>query len=151
MMCNSTRQAGSPTQHDSHIYIQVGCEHVGYLVRTSSHLSLAVDLVAEEPNAWKSATEKTHSYHTGKEEFVNRTPRVHQSTKRIYTHLVWTRKKTYKCQITQYLYMWNIITYTLVRIIVVSTSDRAWMSWLFDMRLFMILTSRMERWGGTGA
>jgi hypothetical protein len=37
-------------------------------------------------NAWKSATEKTHSYHMGKEEFVDRTSRVYQSTERIYTY-----------------------------------------------------------------
>jgi hypothetical protein len=50
-VCNPTRQAGTPTQHGSHIYTQVGCRYDGYLLRPSLHLSLAVDLVAEEPNA----------------------------------------------------------------------------------------------------
>jgi hypothetical protein len=69
--------------------------------------------------------EKTHSYHTGKEEFVDRTPQVHQSTERIYTYPILTRTQTCKCQITQYLYMPNIITHTLVRATVVDTSGRA--------------------------
>jgi hypothetical protein len=41
---------GSPTQHSSHIYTQVGCGHDGYLLCLSPHLSLAVDLMAEELN-----------------------------------------------------------------------------------------------------
>jgi hypothetical protein len=48
---NPTRQASSPTQHGSHIYMQVGYGYIGYLLHPSPHLSLAVDLVAEEPNA----------------------------------------------------------------------------------------------------
>jgi hypothetical protein len=51
MVCNPIRHAASPTQHGSHIYMQVGCGHDGYLLRPSPHLSLAVDLVAEEPTA----------------------------------------------------------------------------------------------------
>jgi hypothetical protein len=51
-------------------------------------------------------------------------------------------KQTCKCKITQYSYMWNIITHTLVRAIVVSTSGCAWMSWLLDVNPFMVLTSR---------
>jgi hypothetical protein len=50
-----------------HICMQVGCGHDGYLLRPSPHLSLVVDLVAEEPNVWKIVTEKTHSYQTRKE------------------------------------------------------------------------------------
>jgi hypothetical protein len=38
MVCNPTQQAGLPTQHDSHIYTQVGCGHVGYLLYPSPHL-----------------------------------------------------------------------------------------------------------------
>jgi hypothetical protein len=49
MVCNPTLEVGSPTQHGSHICTQVGCGHDGYLLH-SPHLSLAVDLVAEEPN-----------------------------------------------------------------------------------------------------
>jgi hypothetical protein len=49
-MCNPTLEADSPIQHGSHIYMQVGCGHDGYLLRPSPHLSLVVDLVAEEPN-----------------------------------------------------------------------------------------------------
>jgi hypothetical protein len=142
MVCNPTRQAGSPTQHGSHIYTQVGCGHNEYLFHPSPHLLLVVDLVTGEPNTWKNAMEKTHSYHTGKEEFMDRMSRVHQSTERIYTDPAWTRKETCKCQITQYLYMWNIITHTLVRVVVVSMSDRAQMSWLLDVSFFMMVTSR---------
>jgi hypothetical protein len=54
-----------------------------------------------------------------------RTPRVHQSTKRIYTYPTWIRKETCKCQITQYSYMQSIITHTLIRAIVVSMSGHA--------------------------
>jgi hypothetical protein len=142
MVCNPTRQTGSPTQHSSHIYTQVGYGHDRYLLHPSPHLSLAVDLVAEESNAWKSATEKTHSYHTKKEEFVDRMSQVHQFTERIYTYPAWTRKQTCKCQIPQYSYMQNIITHTLVRATVISMSGRAQMPWLFDMSLFMVVTSR---------
>jgi hypothetical protein len=98
--------------------------------------------VAEEPNAWKSSMEKTHSYHTEKEEFVDRTSGVHQSTEWIYIYPAWTRKWTCKCQITQYSYMRNIITHTLVRATAVSTSRRARMSWLLDVGLFMVVTSQ---------
>jgi hypothetical protein len=140
MVCNPTRQVGLPTQHGSHIYTQMGCGYTRYLLRPSPHLSLAVNLMAEEPNTWKSATEKTHSYHTGKEEFVDQKSWVHQSTERIYTRPTWTRKGTCKYQITQYSYMWNIITHTLVRATVVSTSDRARMSWLFNVSFFMVVT-----------
>jgi hypothetical protein len=86
MVCNSTRQAGSLTQYGSHIYTQVGCGHDEYFIHPSPDLSLAVDLVAEEPNGCKSTMEKTHSYHTRKEEFMDRTSRVHQSTERMYTY-----------------------------------------------------------------
>jgi hypothetical protein len=51
MVCNPTRQVGTLTRHGNHIYTQVGCGHDEYLLRSSPHLSLAVDLVAEEPNA----------------------------------------------------------------------------------------------------
>jgi hypothetical protein len=51
IVCNPTRQVGSPTQDGSHIYTQVDCEHDGYLLRPSPRLSLVVDLVTEEPNA----------------------------------------------------------------------------------------------------
>jgi hypothetical protein len=145
MVCNPTRQLGSPTQYGSHIYTQVGCGHDGQLLHPSSHLSLTVDLVAEEPNAWKSVTEKTHSYHTGIKGCLYRTPLVHQSTERIYTYPAWTRKETFKCQITQYSYMQNIITHTLVRATVVSTSGHAQVSWLFDARLFIVLTSQNRK------
>jgi hypothetical protein len=93
MVCNSTRQAGSPTQHDSHIYTQVGYDHDGHLLRPSPHMSLVVDLVAEEPNAWKCGTEKTHSCHTGIKWCLYRMPRVHQSTERIYAYPAWTKRK----------------------------------------------------------
>jgi hypothetical protein len=49
MVCNTIQHAGSLTQDGSHIYTQVGCGHDGYLLRHSPHLSLTVDLVAEEP------------------------------------------------------------------------------------------------------
>jgi hypothetical protein len=49
-VCNPTLETDSPTQHGSHICTQVGCGHDGYLLRPSPHLSLVVDLVAEEPN-----------------------------------------------------------------------------------------------------
>jgi hypothetical protein len=65
---------------------------------------------------------------TGKEEFVDRSTRVHQSTERIYNYPTPTKKKTYKCQITQYSCMRNFITHTLVGVTVVSTSGRTWMS-----------------------
>jgi hypothetical protein len=42
---------GHITQHGSHIYTQVGCGHDRYLFHPSPHLSMAVDLVAEEPTA----------------------------------------------------------------------------------------------------
>jgi hypothetical protein len=51
MVCNPIRQVGTPIRHGNHIYTHVGCRHDGYLLRRSPHLSLAVDLVAEEPNA----------------------------------------------------------------------------------------------------
>jgi hypothetical protein len=51
MVCNPTRQSGSPTQHGSHIYMQVGYRHDRYLLHPSPHLSLVVDLVMGEPNA----------------------------------------------------------------------------------------------------
>jgi hypothetical protein len=70
------------------------------------------------------------------------TPRIYQSTERTYTYLAWTRKETCKCQTTQYSYMQNIITNTLVRATVVSMSDRARMPWLLDVSLFTMLTSR---------
>jgi hypothetical protein len=72
--------------------------------------------------------EKTHSYHTKKEEFVNRMPQVHQSTERIYTYHARTRKQTCKYQIIQYSYMRNIITHALVRTTIVGIKDRAQMS-----------------------
>jgi hypothetical protein len=146
MVCNPTRQAGPPTQHGSLIYMQVGCGHNGYLLCPSPHLSLVVDFV-EEPNAWKSAIEKTHSNHMGKKEFVDRMSRVHQSTERIYTYQAWTRKETCKCQITQYSYVRNIITDTLVRATVVSMRGHAQMSWLFDMSIFLVLTSQNGKMG----
>jgi hypothetical protein len=127
-VCNPTRQAGSPTQHGSHIYTQVGCGDDEHLLHPSPHLSLAVDLVVEEPNTLKSGVEKTHSYHTGIKGCFYQTPRVNQSTEKIYTYSSWTRKETCKCQIIQYSYMQNIITQTLIRATVVSTSDRAWVS-----------------------
>jgi hypothetical protein len=52
--------------------MEVGCVRDGLLLHPFPHPSLAMDLVAEEPNAWKSATDKTHSYHMGKEEFVEK-------------------------------------------------------------------------------
>jgi hypothetical protein len=144
-VCNPTRQAGSPTKHSCHIYMQTSCGHGRYLLRPSPHLSLVVDLVAEEPNARKTATEKTHSYHTGKEEFMDPMPRFHQSAERIYTYFAWTRKGTCKCQIKQYSYMQSIINHTLVRATIVSTSDCARMSWLLDVSLFMMVTSRNRK------
>jgi hypothetical protein len=99
-VCNPTRHAGSPSQHGSHSYMQVGCGHDGHLLRPSLHLSLVVDLVVEEPNAWKSEIEKTHSYHTGIKWCLYQTPRVHQSTERIYTYPALTKKENCKCQIT---------------------------------------------------
>jgi hypothetical protein len=50
MVCNPTLKADSPTQHGSHICTQVGCGYDVYLLRPSPHLSLVVDLMAEEPN-----------------------------------------------------------------------------------------------------
>jgi hypothetical protein len=145
MVCNPTRQAGSQTQHGSHIYTQVGCGHDRHLLRLSPHMSLMVDLVAEEPNTWKKGTEKTHSYHTEIKGRLYRTLQVYQSAERIYTYPAWTRKETCKCQITQYSYMQNIITHTLVRATVVSTSGRARVSWLFDVSIFMVLTSQNQK------
>jgi hypothetical protein len=92
-VCNPTLNVNSPTQHGSHICTQVGWVHDGYLLCPSTHLSLVIDLMAEEPNIWKTVTEKTHSYHTGKEEFIDRPTRVHQSTERIYNCPAPTRKK----------------------------------------------------------
>jgi hypothetical protein len=74
----------SPTQHG---------RHNEYMLRPSPHLSSVVDLVVEEPNVSETVTEKTHSYHTGKEEFVDRPTRIHQSTERIYNCTAPTRKK----------------------------------------------------------
>jgi hypothetical protein len=37
--------------------------------------------------------EKTHSYHTRKEEFMDQTSRVHQSSERIYTYPAFVRRK----------------------------------------------------------
>jgi hypothetical protein len=129
------------TQHGSHIYTQVGCRHERYLLRPS-HLLLVVNLVAEESNVWKTVTEKTNFYHTGKEEFVDRPTQIHQSTERIYNCTAPTRKKTCKYQITQYSYMRNFITHIFVGATVVSTSGRAWISWLLHVRFFMVPTSR---------
>jgi hypothetical protein len=50
MMCNPTLQAGLPTLKGNHIYTQVGCRCDVLLLHLSPHLSLAMDLVAEEPN-----------------------------------------------------------------------------------------------------
>jgi hypothetical protein len=86
--------------------------------------------------------EKTHSYHTKKEEFVDQKSRVHQFIERIYTYPAWTRRQTCKFQITQCSYMWIIVTHTFVRATVVSMSGRARMSWLFDVSLFMMITSQ---------
>jgi hypothetical protein len=83
MVCNPTQEVGSPTPNGNHIYTEVGYGCDGLLLRPFPHLSLDVDLVAGEPNAWKSATDKTHSYHAGKEEFVDQTPWVHWSTEKI--------------------------------------------------------------------
>jgi hypothetical protein len=115
-------------------YMHVGYGHDVYLLRLSTHLSLTVYLVVEEPNAWKSTTEGTYSYHSGKEKFVDQMSRVHQSTERIYTYPAFVRKEI--CN------MWNIITHTLVRVTVVSTSGHTRMSWLFDVRLFMVVSSQ---------
>jgi hypothetical protein len=49
MVCNPTQQVGSPTQHGSHIYTQMGCGHNEYLFHPSPHLLLAVDLVTRNP------------------------------------------------------------------------------------------------------
>jgi hypothetical protein len=56
--------------------------------------------------------------------------------------LLGQEKQTCKYQITQYSYMWNTITHTLVRVTVVSMSGHAWMSWLLDVSLFAVLTSQ---------
>jgi hypothetical protein len=93
MVCNPTLEADLSTQHGSHICTQVGYRNDGYLLHPSPHLSLVVDLMAEEPNVWKTVTEKTHSYHTGKDEFVDRPTRVHQSIERIYNCPAPIRKK----------------------------------------------------------
>jgi hypothetical protein len=53
MVCNPIRQVGAPTQHGSYIYMQVGCEYDGYLLHPSLHLSLAMDLVTEDPHRLK--------------------------------------------------------------------------------------------------
>jgi hypothetical protein len=137
MVCNPTREEGSPTPNGNHIYMQVGCRCDRLLLRPFPHLSLVV----EEPNAWKSVTDKTHSYHTGKEELMDQTPQVHRSTQRICNYLAFLREEPCMCQIKQHSYMWNI-THTLVRATVVSTSGRAWMYWLFDVSLFMVVTFR---------
>jgi hypothetical protein len=113
MVYNPTQQADSLTQHDSHIYTQVGCGHDGYLLHPSSHLSLAMDLMAEELNTWKIATEKTHSYHTGKEEFVDPPPRVYQSTERIYIYHAWTRKKLVSVKLKN-IHTCKVLLFTLL-------------------------------------
>jgi hypothetical protein len=69
---------------------------------------------------------------------------LHLSTEKIYTYPAWTRKQTCKFQITQYSYMWIIVTHTFVRATIVSTSNHARISWLFDVTLFMMITS----WNG---
>jgi hypothetical protein len=51
MVCDPTRQTGSPTQYGSHIYMQVIYGHDRYLLRPSPHLSLTMDLLAEELNS----------------------------------------------------------------------------------------------------
>jgi hypothetical protein len=51
MVCNQIREVGSPTPNSNHIYTQVGCGHDGLFLCPFPHRSLAVDLVAEEPNA----------------------------------------------------------------------------------------------------
>jgi hypothetical protein len=107
--------------------MEVGCVRDGLLLHPFPHPSLAMDLVAEEPNAWKSAIDKTHSYHMGKEEFVEQTPRVHRSIERICTYSAFVREETCNCQIEQHSYMQNI-THTLVMATLVSTSSHAWMS-----------------------
>jgi hypothetical protein len=50
-VCNPTWEVGSPTPNSKHIYMQMGDERDGLLFRPFPHLSLVVDLVAEEPNA----------------------------------------------------------------------------------------------------
>jgi hypothetical protein len=139
-VCNPTLEAGSPTPNGNHICTGVGGGLDGLLLRPLTHLSLGGggDSVVEEPTAWKIAMDKTHSFHMGKEEFLNQTPRVHRSTERICTYPAFVRVKTCKCQIKQYSYM-RTITHTFVRETIVSTSDRAWMSWLFDVGLFIVV------------
>jgi hypothetical protein len=140
-VCNPTPEAGSPTPNGNHICTEVGCGRDGLLLRPFPHLSLEGGSVAEEPNAWKSTMDKTHSYRRGKEEFVDQTPRVHRSTERICTYPAFVRVETCKCQIKQYSYMWTI-THTFVRATIVSMSGHAWMSWLFDVSLFIVVTSQ---------
>jgi hypothetical protein len=52
-------------------------------------------------------------------------PRVHQPTERIYTYPALIVKEACKCLINQYSYLQSIISHTLVRATVVSTSGRA--------------------------
>jgi hypothetical protein len=151
-VCNPTLEAGSPTPNGNHICTKVGCGHGSLLLRPFPHLLLEGDSVGEEPNVWKSATDKTHFYHTGKEEFMDQTSRVHWSTKRICTYPAFVRVETCKCQIEQYSYM-QTITYTFVGATIVSMSGCASMSWLLDVSLFIMVTYRngkMRRKQSTG-
>jgi hypothetical protein len=66
MVCNPIPEVGSPTSNGNYVYMEVGCRRDGLLLHPFPHLALAVDLVAAKPNASKSATDKIHSYHTGK-------------------------------------------------------------------------------------
>jgi hypothetical protein len=96
-VCNSTLEASSLTLNGNHIYMEVGCGRDELLLQPFPHLSLEGDSVGEEPNAWKSAIDKTHYYHMGKEEFVDQMPQVHWSTERICTYVTETPQKWGVC------------------------------------------------------
>jgi hypothetical protein len=51
MVCNPTREAGSPTLNGNHVYTEVGYRRDELLLRPFPHLLLVVDLVVQEPNA----------------------------------------------------------------------------------------------------
>jgi hypothetical protein len=58
-------------------------------------------------------TENTHSYHTGKEEFVDRPTRVHQSIERIYNCPAPTRKKLVNVKLYN-IHTCKILLFTLL-------------------------------------
>jgi hypothetical protein len=142
MVCNPTRQTGSPTQHGSHIYMQVGC-----WIRRVLASSFSSSIIGGRfGGGWTQRLKERN----GEDSFLSyEKRRIYGSNvsgpsiqwKNLHISCFCKKKKTCKCQITQYSYVRNIITHTLVRTIVISTSDHARMSWLSDVNLFMVVTS----------